>query len=150
MAFLPYTAILPYNRDMDNQDRAAEFITNRADAARAQLGSDLVIAGGWAFVNNVLPIDLANDRTPLAEQVEAQTCKVLANFDAIVRAKGLSRDQVVAVRIALVDLPRLEVRMEMAYAGFFAAGRLPARSVIGIAGLPRGALIAMDFTLYLG
>jgi enamine deaminase RidA (YjgF/YER057c/UK114 family) len=27
---------------------------------------------------------------------------------------------------------------------------LPARSVIGVAGLPRGALIAMDFTLYLG
>jgi 2-iminobutanoate/2-iminopropanoate deaminase len=135
---------------MDNQDRAAEFITSRADAARARLGSDLVLAGGWAFVNNVLPIDPANDRTPLAEQVEAQTRKVLANFDAIVKAKGLSRDQVVAVRIALVDLPRLEERMETGYAGFFAAGRLPARSVIGVAGLPRGALIAMDFTLYLG
>jgi 2-iminobutanoate/2-iminopropanoate deaminase len=135
---------------MDNQDRAAEFITSRADAARAPLGSDLVIAGGWAFVNNVLPIDPANDRTPLAEQVEAQTRKVLANFDAIVKAKGLSCDQVVAVRIALVDLPRLEERMETGYAGFFAAGRLPARSVIGVAGLPRGALIAMDFTLYLG
>jgi len=27
---------------------------------------------------------------------------------------------------------------------------LPARSVIGVASLPRGALIAMDFTLYLG
>jgi 2-iminobutanoate/2-iminopropanoate deaminase len=135
---------------MDNQDRAAEFITSRADAARAPLGSDLVIAGGWAFVNNVLPIDPANDRTPLAEQVEAQTRKVLANFDAVVKAKGLSRDQVVAVRIALVDLPRLEERMETGYAGFFAAGRLPARSVIGVAGLPRGALIAMDFTLYLG
>jgi 2-iminobutanoate/2-iminopropanoate deaminase len=135
---------------MDNQDRAAEFITSRADAARARLGSDLVLAGGWAFVNNVLPIDPANDRTPLAEQVEAQTRKVLANFDAVVKAKGLSRDQVVAVRIALVDLPRLEERMETGYAGFFAAGRLPARSVIGVAGLPRGALIAMDFTLYLG
>jgi 2-iminobutanoate/2-iminopropanoate deaminase len=135
---------------MDNQDRAAEFITSRADAARAPLGSDLVLAGGWAFVNNVLPIDPANDRTPLAEQVEAQTRKVLANFDAVVKAKGLSRDQVVAVRIALVDLPRLEERMETGYAGFFAAGRLPARSVIGVAGLPRGALIAMDFTLYLG
>jgi 2-iminobutanoate/2-iminopropanoate deaminase len=145
MAFLPYVAILPYNPGM-----AAEFITSRADAARAPLGSDLVIAGGWAFVNNVLPIDPANDRTPLAEQVEAQTRKVLANFDAVVKAKGLSRDQVVAVRIALVDLPRLEERMETGYAGFFAAGRLPARSVIGVAGLPRGALIAMDFTLYLG
>jgi enamine deaminase RidA (YjgF/YER057c/UK114 family) len=91
---------------------AADFITIRADAARAQLGSDLVIAGGWAFVSNVLPIDPANDRTPLPEQVEAQTRKVLANFDAIVKAKGLSRDQVVAVRIAVADLLRFEERMD--------------------------------------
>ena len=105
---------------------------------------------GWAFANNVLPIDPANDRTPLPEQVETQTRKVLANFDAILKAKGISRDQVVAVRIALVDLPRLEERMETGYAGFFTAGRLPARSVIGVAALPRGALIAMDFTLCLG
>ena len=135
---------------MDNREKAAEFITSRVDAARAALGSDLVMAGGWAFIANVLPIDPGNDRTPLPEQVEAQTRKVLANFDAIVKAKGLSRDQVVAVRIALVDLPRLEERMETAYAGFFAAARLPTRSVIGVASLPRGALIAMDFTLYLG
>ena len=134
---------------MDNRDGAAEFITSRADAARAQLGSDLVIAGGWGFVNNVLPIDPANDRTALPEQVEAQTRKVLVNFDAIIKAKGLSREQVVAVRIAVVDLPRLEERMETAYAGFFHRGRLPARSVIGVASLPRGALIAMDFKIFL-
>jgi enamine deaminase RidA (YjgF/YER057c/UK114 family) len=108
-----------------------------------------VIAGGWGFIANVLPIDFGNDRAPLPEQVEAQTRKVLANLDAILKAKNLSRDQVVAVRIALVDLPRLEERMESVYAGFFSAGRLPARSVVGVASLPRGALIAMDFTLHL-
>jgi 2-iminobutanoate/2-iminopropanoate deaminase len=129
---------------------AADFITLRAESARARTGSDLVIAGGWGFVSNVLPIDLANDRTPLPEQVEAQTRKVLANLDTILKAKGLRRDQVVAVRIALVDLPRFEERMETVYAGFFAAGRLPARSVVGVATLPRGALVAMDATLFLG
>lgn len=128
----------------------AEFITMRADAVRAESQSDLVIAGGWGFVNNVLPIDPANDRTPLPEQVEAQTRKVLANFDAILKAKSLERDQVVAVRLAVVDLPRFEERVETAYAGFFPAGRLPARSVVGVAALPRGALIAMDFTLLIG
>lgn len=128
---------------------SSEFVTTRADAARAKGQSDLVIAGGWGFIANVLPIDPANDRTPLPEQVETQTRKVLANFDAIIKAKGLSRDQVVAVRLSVVDLPRFEERVETAYAGFFAAGRLPARSVIGVAALPRGALIAMDFTLYL-
>ncbi|HLI21401.1 MAG TPA: RidA family protein [Stellaceae bacterium] len=127
----------------------AEFVTARAEAARAKTQSDIVVAGGWAFINNVLPIDLANDRTPLPEQVEAQTRKVLANFASILDAKGLSLDQVVAVRLSVVDLPRLEERVDTAYAGFFPAGRLPARSVIGVAALPRGALIAMDFTLHL-
>jgi 2-iminobutanoate/2-iminopropanoate deaminase len=128
---------------------AAEFITTRADAARAATGSDLVIAGGWGFVANVLPIDLANDRVHLAEQVEAQTRKVLSNLEAILAAKGLNKDRVVAVRVAIANLPRYEERFETAYAGFFAAGRLPARSVVGVDALPRGALVAMDFTLLL-
>ena len=128
---------------------AAEFITTRADAARAVTGSDLVIAGGWGLVANVLPIDLANDRAHLAEQVEAQTRKVLSNLEAILAAKGLSKDRVVAVRVAIANLPRYEERFEVAYAGFFTAGRLPARSVVGVDALPRGALVAMDFTLLL-
>jgi enamine deaminase RidA (YjgF/YER057c/UK114 family) len=127
----------------------AEFVTTRADAARAQTHSDLVIAGSFAFLNNVLPIDLGNDRTPLPEQVEAQTRKVLGNLEAILQVKGLRRDQIVAIRLAVVDLPRLEERVEKAFAGFFSAGRLPARSVIGVASLPRGALIALDATLFL-
>jgi 2-iminobutanoate/2-iminopropanoate deaminase len=128
---------------------AAEFITLRADAARARTGSDLVIADGWGFIAGVLPVDLENDRAALPEQVEAQTRKVLANLAAMLAAKGLGKEQVVAVRIAVVDLPRLEERVEAAYAGFFAKEHLPARSVIGVSALPRGALIAMDFTLCL-
>lgn len=125
------------------------FITTRNDAARANVGSDLALAGGWGFASGVLPIDLADDRVPLPEQVEAQTHKVLANLDAILKTRGLGREHVVAVRIALVDLPRLQERMETAYAGFFAPDRLPTRSLVGVGHLPRGALVAMDFTLRL-
>ncbi len=128
---------------------SAEFVALSRNAARAQYSSDLVIIDGWAIVAGVLPIDLGNDRVPLPEQVEAQTRKVLANLETILKARGFSKDNVVSVRIALVDLPRLEERMETAYAGFFAADRLPARSIIGVSALPRGALVAMDFTLRL-
>jgi 2-iminobutanoate/2-iminopropanoate deaminase len=126
-----------------------EFVTSRVDAARAKIASDLVIAGGWGFVAGLLPIDPSNDRAPLPEQVEAQTRRLFANLDLLLTAKGLSRDQVVAVRLSLVDLPRFEERMELVYGGIFAAGRVPTRSVVGVASLPRGALIAMDVTLYL-
>jgi 2-iminobutanoate/2-iminopropanoate deaminase len=128
---------------------SAEFVAVSRNAARAQFASDLVVFDGWAIAAGVLPVDLANDRVHLPEQVEAQTRQVLANLETILKTRGLRKEQVVSVRIALVDLPRLEERMETAYAGFFAADRLPARSLIGVSHLPRGALIAMDFTLHL-
>lgn len=125
----------------------AEFIAASRNATRSRYASDLVLVDGWGIVSGVLPIDLANDRVHLPEQIEAQTRKVLANLEIILKPHGLGKEQVIAVRIALVDLPRLEERMETAYAGFFAADRLPTRSVIGVNHLPRGALIAMDFML---
>ena len=126
---------------------SAEFIVMRPGSVRAARGSDLVLVDGWGAIWGVLPIDLGNDRTHLPEQIEAQTRKVLANLEAILATRGLRKEYVVAVRIALVDLPRLQERMEAAYAGFFPAERLPARSVVGVSHLPRGALVAMDFTL---
>lgn len=126
-----------------------EFIATSRNAARSRYASDLILIDGWGIVSGVLPIDLANDRVHLPEQIEVQTRKVLANLDTLLKTRGLGKEHVIAVRIALVDLPRLEERMETAYAGFFAADRLPARSLIGVSHLPRGALIAMDFTLHL-
>lgn len=126
---------------------AADFITTGTSAARARLGSDVVLADGWGFVASLEPVDLDNDRTPLPEQVEAQTRKVLDNLERVLAAAGLAKEHVVAVRVALVDLPRLYERMNQAYAGFFRADRLPARSCIGVAALPRGALVAMDFVV---
>jgi enamine deaminase RidA (YjgF/YER057c/UK114 family) len=128
---------------------SAEFVAVSRNAARAKFASDLVVVDGWAIAAGVLPVDLANDRVHLPEQVEAQTRQVLANLETILKTRGLRKEQVVSVRIALVDLSRLEERMEAAYAGFFAADRLPARSLIGVSYLPRGALIAMDFMLHL-
>jgi 2-iminobutanoate/2-iminopropanoate deaminase len=127
-----------------------EFISTRKDAARARLASDLVLVDGWGFVAGLLPIDLDNDRTPLPEQVEAQTRTVLANLERILAAAGLDRENVVAVRIALIDLPRLVERMNAAYDGFFPPDRLPAMSCIGVSSLPRGALVAMDFVVRAG
>src|ERR1700742_5176219 len=80
------------NMGKEEDIMTVEFVTTRADAARAATGSDLVIAGGWGFVANVLPIDLGNDRTHLPEQVEAQTRKVLSNFEAIIKDKGFAKD----------------------------------------------------------
>jgi len=123
------------------------FITTRGDAARSALGSDVVLVNGWGLIANLLPIDLDNDRTPLPEGVERQVQKVFANLDVLLGQAGLGRENVVGVRVYLTEFPRLYDRMNAAYAGFFAAGRLPARSCIGVTNLVRGSQVAMDFVL---
>jgi 2-iminobutanoate/2-iminopropanoate deaminase len=116
-------------------------------AARAALASDIVLAGDWGFLSGLLPIDLADDRAPLPEGVERQTAKIFANLEILLQKAGLARENVVSVRVSLVEFPRLYERMNDAYAGFFASDRLPARSCVGVSHLPRGAQIAMDFVL---
>jgi 2-iminobutanoate/2-iminopropanoate deaminase len=123
------------------------FITTRGDAARASLASDIVLAGGWGFVSNVLPIDLDNDRTPLPEGVERQVKQIFANLEVLLGAARLAKDNVVSVKVHLTEFTRLYERMNAAYLGYFPADRLPARSVAGVANLVRGAQVMMDFVL---
>jgi 2-iminobutanoate/2-iminopropanoate deaminase len=122
-----------------------EFLSLSQEAARARVASDVVQIDGWVVIAGVQPIDLKDDRVPLAEYIEAQTAKVLANAELLLGTAGLGRQHVVAVRISLVDLPRFYPRMNAVYQGFFPPGRLPTRSCVGVTALTRGALVEMDF-----
>lgn len=116
-------------------------------AFRARLASDIVLVDGWGITSSLGPIDLENDRVPLPEGVEAQTRKIFANLDILLKRAGLGRENVAAVRVYLVEAPRLLERLNAAYEGFFPAERLPARSVVGATYLTRGAQVEMEFTL---
>ncbi len=116
-------------------------------AARAAFASDIVLVNGWGFISGLSPIDLADDRVPLPEGIERQTRKIFANLEMLLQKAGLAKENVVSVRVSLVEFPRLYERMNEAYAGFFAGDLLPARSVVGVSHLPRGTQIAMDFVL---
>jgi enamine deaminase RidA (YjgF/YER057c/UK114 family) len=122
-------------------------ITVSETSARAKVGSDIVLVNGWGITSGLGPIDLENDRVPLPEGVEKQTKKIFANLETVLKAAGLGRENVVAVRVYLVEAPRLLERMNAAYVGFFPADRMPARSVIGAGYLTRGAQVEMDFVL---
>jgi 2-iminobutanoate/2-iminopropanoate deaminase len=115
--------------------------------ARARFASELVLASGWGFICGLGPIDLADDRVPLPEGVERQTKKILANLETLLGAAGLGIENVVSVRVSLVEYPRLYERMNAAYLGFFDPDRLPARSVVGVGHLTRGAQVEMDFVV---
>lgn len=106
--------------------------------------SDLVVIDGWAFVSGLIGADLDNARAPLAESVEAQMRNVLANLERLLARAGMTRNDVVSVRLHLTQYERFFERMNTAYAGFFAADRLPTRSVVGVSHLTRGALVEID------
>jgi 2-iminobutanoate/2-iminopropanoate deaminase len=123
------------------------YFPARSGASRAAHASDIVLTGGWGFIAGLGPIDLDDDSAPLPEGVERQTKQIFANLERLLAAAGLAKENVVSVRISLVEYPRLYARMNAAYTGFFAADRLPARSCVGVSHLTRGAQVEMDFVL---
>ena len=117
----------------------------------APVGAALVLASGLAWVNGVLPVDLETPSKALAESVEEQSRQIMRNLDQLLSAQGLSRQQVVAVTVHLRQLNRFGARFEKVYAGFFEAPHnMPTRSLVGVAELPREALVAMDFVVHAG
>jgi 2-iminobutanoate/2-iminopropanoate deaminase len=122
-----------------------ELIALTKHSSRARLASDIVLVDDWAVIAGVQPIDLDNDRVALADGIEGQTRKVLANLDRLLQVAGLRQEHVVWVRVSLVDFSRLYERMNLAYVEYFPSDRLPARSCIGVTALTRGALVEMDF-----
>ena len=116
----------------------------------APVGAALVLASGLAWVNGVLPVDLETPSKALAESVEEQSRQIMRNLDQLLSAQGLSRQQVVAVTVHLRQLNRFGARFEKVYVGFFEAPHMPTRSLVGVAELPREALVAMDFVVHAG
>lgn len=74
--------------------------------------------------------------------VEAQAEQVMANIKVVLEAAGLGLKDVVRVAVYLADMADYAA-MNAVYARHFAAP-YPARTAIGVAALPLGALVEMD------
>src|SRR5687767_1781303 len=114
---------------------------------RPKLAADVVVAGGLGFVSGIGPVDPANERVPIPEKVEAQIRRIFDNLDAILETAGVARKDVAFVRIHLVDFERLIERVNKTYLECVGEGPVPARTVVGVTHLTRGALIEMDFVV---
>jgi 2-iminobutanoate/2-iminopropanoate deaminase len=78
----------------------------------------------------------------VAGGVVEQTRRVLENLKAVLAAAGSSLDRVVRTTVYLTDLSQFAT-MNTVYAEYFGSTK-PARSTVGVAALPRGALVEMD------
>jgi len=100
---------------------------------------------GWLFVTGQMPTDPENDRAPLPEGIEAQTRQVIENLQRVLAGASSALDQVVFARVYLTEFERDHAAMNAAvYQSYFAPGRLPARTCIGVTALAHGALVEID------
>ncbi len=83
----------------------------------------------------------------MAEGIEAQIHRVFQNLRAVAAASGGSLNDVVKLNIFLTDLGHFAKVNEIMATYFHQP--YPARAAVGVASLPRGALVEADGVMYL-
>ena len=105
--------------------------------------SHAVKAGGFLFVTGQMPT-LTNDPTKLIEgDIISQTHQVMKNLKHVLTATNTSLENVVFVRIYLINFQDFD-KMNAVYESYFASDKLPARTCIGVTGLAVGASVEID------
>ena len=108
--------------------------------------SQAVRAGDTVYLSGQIGLDPATMQ--MAEGVEAQTHRVFRNLAAVADAAGMSLDHAVRMTVYLTDLAHFaRVNEIMAQ---YVKEPYPARAAVGVASLPRGALVEIDAILHAG
>jgi reactive intermediate/imine deaminase len=108
--------------------------------------SQAVKVGGGTTVYLSGQIGLDPATMQLGEGIEGQAHRVFRNLAAVAAAAGLSLDHAVRMTVYLTDLAHFaRVNEIMAQ---YVREPYPARAAVGVAGLPRGALVEIDAILH--
>ncbi|HYA20758.1 MAG TPA: RidA family protein [Burkholderiales bacterium] len=118
------------------------------DAAPKAIGvySQAVRVGQTVYLSGQIGLDPAS--LQLVEGIEAQILRVFDNLKAVAQAAGSSLDDAIKINVYLVDLKHFS-RVNEIMAKYFREP-YPARAAVGVAALPRGALVEMDAVLFIG
>jgi len=103
-------------------------------------------SGNTVYLSGQIGLDPAT--MVLVEGIDAQVKRVFDNLKAVAVAAGGSLDDCVKVTVYLTDLANFTLVNEI-MATYFRQP-YPARAAVGVASLPRGALVEIDAVLALG
>ncbi len=120
----------------------------RTADAPAAIGtySQAIRAGDTVYLSGQIGLDPATMQ--MAEGVDAQIHRVFRNLAAVADAAGLDLGRTVRMTVYLTDLAHFaRVNEVMAQ---YVKEPYPARAAVGVASLPRGALVEVDAILYAG
>jgi 2-iminobutanoate/2-iminopropanoate deaminase len=96
---------------------------------------------GWVFTSGQIPLD-PKSGAMVEGGIGAQTRQVLENLRRVLEAAGTSMNRVVKATVYMTNLADFQ-KMNEVYAGYFPQEK-PVRSTVGVASLPRGALVEID------
>ena len=106
--------------------------------------SHAVESDGWVFITGQMPTDPAAPDAPLPDGIEAQTRRVIDNLRIVLGGIGLGLEHVTMARIYLTQFERDYAALIALWPSFFAPGKLPARTTVGVTALAVGALVEID------
>ena len=118
------------------------------DTAPAAIGtySQAVRVGSTVYLSGQIGLDPATMN--MADGFEAQTTQVFDNLKAVCEAAGGSLADIVKINFFLTDLGEF-AKLNTIMATYFNAP-YPARAAVGVAALPKGALVEADGVMILG
>jgi 2-iminobutanoate/2-iminopropanoate deaminase len=105
--------------------------------------SHAVETDGFVFVTGQMP-DTPQAPGALPDGIVAQTRAVMENLKLVLAGLDLGLEHVVMTRIYLTRFKDDYAAMNETYRMYFAPGRLPARTCVGVTGLAYDALIEID------
>lgn len=118
--------------------------TNLAPAAIGTY-SQAVKVGKTVYLSGQIGLD--PERMELVEGIEAQVRRVFDNLSAVTKVAGGSMADIVKLNIFLTDLGHFTL-VNTIMAEYFAEP-YPARAAVGVASLPKGALVEADAVMEL-
>lgn len=120
----------------------------QTDAAPGAIGtySQAVRCGDTVYLSGQIGLDPATMQ--MVEGIDAQIRRVFDNLKAVAAAAGGSLDDCVKVHVYLTDLGHF-AKVNEIMATYFREP-YPARAAIGVASLPRNALVEVDAVMHLG
>ena len=107
--------------------------------------SQAVRVGGTVYLSGQIGLDPASMQ--MVEGIESQVHRVFSNLAAVAKAAGGSLADVVKLNIFLTDLAHFAL-VNSIIAEYFTQP-YPARAAVGVASLPKGALVEADAVMHI-
>lgn len=122
-----------------------EIISTHAAPQAIGTYSQAVRAGNTVYLSGQIGLDPVSMQ--MVEGIEAQIHRVFQNLQAVAEAAGGGLGDVVKLNVYLTDLGHF-TKVNEIMAGYFTPP-YPARAAVGVASLPRNALVEADAVMVL-